>query len=249
MRYEMSGGAIVGAREDQQDCAARVLTADGDALLVVADGMGGHVGGEIASGLAVEAFVAHFEHYTRGPLPKRLEIALAMANQALAALVRVELELDGMGTTLLAAHLGADGLHWTSVGDSPLLLVRDGLIARLNQDHSMVPVIERLVTAGRLTRAEADSHPERSALLSVLTGLNTPDIIDSPAAPFPLREGDWIIAASDGILTLALPEIARLAIDATSADTLVAALLGAVTARGQLHQDNATVEVVRVGSG
>ncbi|WP_395334378.1 protein phosphatase 2C domain-containing protein (plasmid) [Novosphingobium sp. BL-8H] len=246
--FQIASGAIQGARDNQEDCMEIRPAPGGMAgLAIVADGMGGHAGGEIASALAVAGFAEHFENYTRGPLPKRLEIALAMANQALAHRVREDVELDGMGTTLLAVHYGPEGLHWVSVGDSPLLLVRNGEARWLNEDHSMAPLIERQVAAGKLTREQADRHPERNSLLSVLTGLNTPDMIDCPAQPLVLQDGDRVIAASDGLLTLSLSDIAARVLAADSASEAVALLLDGVAMRGLPFQDNASVQIIMVG--
>lgn len=248
MKFDAFGAAIRGAREKQEDhLDGRPGAGGSDGLVVIADGMGGHVGGEIASALAVEAFVEHFEQYTRGPLPKRLEIALVMANQALAQRVRDDLELDGMGTTLLGVHYGPEGLYWASVGDSPLLLVREGEAHWLNEDHSMAPVIERQFEAGLLTREQADRHPDRNNLLSVLTGLNTPDTIDCPARPFPLQRGDRVIVASDGLLTLTLQEIAQVAMTDETAAGVAVLLLEAVAARARPYQDNTSLQVIVAG--
>lgn len=248
MMFQIASGAIQGARDNQEDSMDIRRAVGGMAgLAIIADGMGGHAGGEIASALAVAGFAEHFENYTRGPSPKRLEIALAMANQVLAQRVRDDIELDGMGTTLLAVHYGPEGLHWVSVGDSPLLLVRNGEARWLNDDHSMAPLIERQVADGTLTREQADRHPERNSLLSVLTGLNTPDMIDCPLRPFALQDGDRVIVASDGMLTLSLMEIAARALAAGSASEAVASLLDGVAMWGLPFQDNASVQVNMVG--
>ena len=144
MRLRRAGGQLLGKREIQEDELGFI---DGPTLdpggqhpvVIVADGMGGHASGELASRLAVRAFVEAYG--TEGPPADRLRAALDRANQAIDDAIRDNLSLDGMGTTLVAAAVTADGLEWISVGDSPLYLCRGGRLKRLNEDHSMAPVI------------------------------------------------------------------------------------------------------------
>jgi serine/threonine protein phosphatase PrpC len=245
--FDYSAVSSLGDRENQEDSFAVVELAGGrELLLVVADGMGGHVGGEIASQVAVNTFVDCFAHHTMGEPHRRLRIALIMANEALAEHIRQDLELDGMGTTLVAAHLSDRGLFWVSVGDSLLLLVRDGEVRSLNEDHSMAPVIERQFLAGKLTREEADAHPERNALLSVLTGWRSPDMIDCPEPAYRLRHGDRLIAASDGLSTLEYSDITELALANRSAAKIAEAMKQRIAEKRQEFQDNTAIALAVV---
>lgn len=238
---------MIGRRDNQEDSMASAILDDGKALLlVVADGMGGHEGGEIASSIAVRTFVECFIENTVGALPKRLKLALLMANEALAERIRLDPELDGMGTTLVAAHIGPMGLHWISVGDSPLLLCRSGTITQLNQDHSMAPIIERRFAAGKLTREEADNHSERNDLLSVMIGLNSPDIIDCPSEPYPLENGDQIVVASDGLQTLSMDEILQSLVHGEDVKGCVSAMMQGIEAKAREHQDNVSIQVAAI---
>lgn len=244
LTFDCHGASAIGARENQEDAFALVTLPEGrDQLLVVADGMGGHVGGEIASQLAVDALVDCFVQNTKGDPHRRLKIALMMANEALAERIRQDPELDGMGTTLVAACLSDQGLSWASAGDSMLLLVREGGIRRLNDDHSMAPVIERQFLAGKLSREEADAHPERSELLSVLMGWHSPDLIDCPQLPLPLRSGDRLIVASDGLQTLEMDEILKIAGDNINARPCVDHLIQATINKNLDDQDNVSIAV------
>lgn len=249
LTFDCYGASSVGARENQEDAFALATLPEGqNQLLVVADGMGGHVGGEIASHVAVNAFVDCFVHHTKGDPHRRLKIALMMANEALAERIRQEPELDGMGTTLIAACLSDQGLSWASVGDSMLLLVRKGGIRRLNDDHSMAPVIERRFLAGKLSREEADAHPERSDLLSVLMGWHSPDLIDCPEHPLPLVAGDRLIVASDGLQTLEMGEILKIAGDNTKARHCVDHLMQATMDKNLANQDNVSIAAATIGN-
>ena len=114
---------------------------DGSLLAVVADGMGGHAGGAVASKLAVDAFVHAVEQ--GGGLADGLQDANAAVGEGAAG----KPELAGMGATLVAAQVRGDEVRWISVGDSPFFLVSAGKLERLNADHSMAPQIDALVDA------------------------------------------------------------------------------------------------------
>ena len=209
------------------------------AVLLVADGMGGHVGGAIASDLLCKTFV---EAYPRsaGPIVERLRTCLDEANGAIAATVAENPALDSMGSTLVAAVVASEGLHWISVGDSPLWLFREGQLERLNADHSMTPVLAELVAAGRMTAEDAARHPSQHTLRSVVMGDEMP-LIDVSSRL--LEQGDRVVLASDGLLTLDEQEIADIlkkTRDAPLGDS-AAALIQAVEGAGHPYQDNVTV--------
>ncbi len=245
--FSFHQASTIGRRKTQEDSGAIKVLNEGDALLmVIADGMGGHEGGEIASSLVVQTFIDCFEFNTVGAIPTRMKLAMLMANEAMAERIRLNANLDGMGTTVVAAHLSDAGLHWISVGDSMLLLYRDGKIERLNEDHSMVPVIERRYLAGKITREQADMHPERHDLRSVLTGLYAPDLIDWPQEPLLMQAGDKIVLATDGLQTLTMDEIGRVLGGQGAAEVVANLLIGQVTSKAVPYQDNASVQVVGV---
>ena len=207
--------------------------------------MGGHTGGEVASKMAVDAFVATFNAYPAGSVPAKLGAALNEANNHLASGIKNAPALDGMGCTLVGIYLDARGLQWISVGDSPLFLYRNGLVTRLNADHSMAPVIEESLRQGRITKEEASSHPSRNALRSALTGESLA-MIDTPSSPRPLCKGDVVILASDGLLSLSQSEIAAVVKrnPGATAERLAQMLIVAVETKKRPRQDNTTVQVI-----
>lgn len=210
-------------------------------LLLVADGMGGHVGGAAASGILREIFVGTYARAT-GPIIDRLRGCLQSANAAMAEAIAKSPELDSMGSTLVAAVVSREGLHWISVGDSPLWLFRGGALKRLNADHSMAPVLAELAVAGKLTEEEAARDPRRHSLRSAVMGEEIPLIDVSPQA-LPVERGDRLLLASDGLMTLGDPQIAAL-LESTRDGVLeesAAALIQAVEAAGKPHQDNTTL--------
>ena len=238
---------IPGKREYQEDdyglLDGRDLGLDGNehSMLLVADGMGGHVGGATASGLLSKTFVEQYPQAS-GPIVDRLRDCLEAANKAIDAAIAENPALDSMGSTLLAAVISSEGLNWISVGDSPLWLFRKGQLERLNADHSMAPVLADLVTTGRMTAEEAAQDPRRHSLRSAVMGDDIP-LIDVSSQPVAVQQGDRLLLASDGLLTLSDQEIAAIlkkTQDAPLADS-AEALIQAVEDAEHPHQDNTTV--------
>lgn len=259
--YEYARASTQGARNYQEDTAAVWPGEPGEPFMgtlassschdrslvaVLADGMGGHAGGALASRMVCEHFLGACVS-RNGPVPDRLLEALQVANSAVAKKVAENPMLTGMGSTLIGARFGAEGVEWVSVGDSPLLLFRAGEIALLNEDHSLAPELDRLVAAGRMTPEEARHDPRRHMLRSAVTGEEI-DMVDISRHPLKMELGDYVILASDGLHTLEGAEIARLiaAYGGAGAQAVARALIREVEQMREPHQDNATVIAVRL---
>jgi serine/threonine protein phosphatase PrpC len=182
-------------------------------------------------------------------VPDRLRGALDTANETLGLVSkRMPEVISSMGTTLLALLAGRDQVQWISVGDSPLFLFRGGKLTRLNEDHSYAPMLEDKVREGSLSEEEAERHPGRHRLQSALLG--TPiALVDLPAEPHRLETGDILMAASDGILTLASRAIERILTYGrdSSAGKLADALIFAVRQANHPRQDNTTLALLKIG--
>lgn len=245
---DMAGGQLIGARRRQED-AYRLERAAAGRLLVVADGMGGHVGGAEASRLAVDAVADRaVEIALVDDAAAALRTALDDANGAIASAARARPQLFGMGTTLTAVLLREAHAHWVSVGDSPLwALNRRGLV-RLNADHSPKAALQARVARGELSPEEAARHPERHLLLSALTGAPL-ELVDAGSAE--LDAGGLVVLASDGIDTLAEAELEDLlqAAGGAAAPAIVERCLEEVERRLVPYQDNVTLLVARVATG
>ena len=238
---------IPGKREYQEDdyglLDGRDLGIDGSehTMLLVADGMGGHVGGATASGLLSKTFVEVYPQ-AAGPIVDRLRACLEAANKAIADAIAENPELDSMGSTLVAAVVSSEGLNWISVGDSPLWLFHEGKLERLNADHSMAPVLADLVATGRMTAENAELDPRRHSLRSAVMGDDI-HLVDVSSQPVAVKKGDRLLLASDGLMTLSDQEIADIlkkTQDAPLEDS-TEALIQAVEAAEHPHQDNTTV--------
>jgi len=218
----------------------------GDLLLVLADGMGGEQGGALASALAVREFIGTYDSISVATIPERLEQTLLHVNAQMKREAAIDPEgLNGMGCTLLAVVLAEEGLYWISVGDSPLWLWRRGRLHRLNEDHAYRSILAHQVAAGEISADLAARHPDRNALMSAVTG-DALDMVDLPRRACALQEGDQILLASDGVLTLNEQQIAAmLKHDPQMNGTPCQALLAAVAAHERPHQDNTTVLWVR----
>lgn len=191
-------GQARAANEDS--CLARVLPfgEEGIALLAVADGVGGHRAGDVASRTAIsyleEEVVAALAH-GMAPLAA-LEQAVGSANKAVFGLALTHERFRGMGTTLTAALFAQESLFVAHVGDSRLYLYRDHVCNQLTTDHSLVG---ELVKNGELSADEAKFHPQRN-VLSRAVGIEMQVEID--LLTYSLQPEDMVLLASDGLFTL-----------------------------------------------
>lgn len=173
--------------------------------------------------------------------------ALHQSNFAIRDAAKENPALKGMGCTIVAGYLDPDGLTWASVGDSALLMYRNGELSRLNADHSHGAMLDKQVEAGIISAEVAQNDRRRRALRSALTGNDIPIEEIEPDA-YPLFPGDWVILASDGLLTLSGDEIATVINkhENESPSALADALLSEVAAKQAPHQDNTTIIAVKV---
>ena len=194
MKYVWGTGTHVGrVRDGNEDSLfpSESGSSNGPVILMVADGMGGAVAGEVASRLAVEAATA-----AAVDEPVTPEARVLAANQAVIEATRENPTLAGMGTTMTLVALGPDGTaEFAHVGDSRGYLVRDGSMELLTTDHTLV---HELIELGRITPEEAEHHPHRHLITRVL-GLG-PIGVDTFTVE--LREGDRILLCSDGLNTM-----------------------------------------------
>ncbi len=249
LKYEISGAQIDGARDYQEDSFLITHLQAGDkegqiSLVIVADGMGGHAAGNVASNLAVQAFNKYVTtHYPSDSIPSLLKAATEEANQAIGKTIRETSALKGMGCTLVAALCINDKLYWISVGDSHLFHVQNNKLIKKNADHSYGGYLDRMAAEGNAVNEE--NGYSRHMLLSALTGEPIP-AIDCSEQPVTLKEGDQILLCSDGIDTLDQEKIQTKCIQAETAKGLADQLLTDVDNAQRPRQDNTTVVVINV---
>jgi len=223
-------------------------------LYVVADGMGGHAAGEVASRLAVEAIEAFIDDTKTAdmqrtwPFPydprlsldgNRLKAALRLANRRIAGAVERDPSLKGMATTAASLLVGPDSVTVAHVGDSRVYRSRSGAIEQVTADHSWVT---EQVRAGSLTEDDARHHPWRNVVTRALAGGDDPEV---DVAEMPSARGDLLMVCSDG-LTGVVTDAACQAIIAAAPtlDEACEALIAAANAGG--GPDNITVALLKL---
>ena len=164
----------------------------GARLLALADGMGGHAAGEVASQLVIAALAHLDDDEPGGDLLAKLDGAIRSGNSAIAAQVEMEPDLEGMGTTLTAILFAGNRLGLAHIGDSRGYLLRDGELTQITKDDTFV---QTLVDEGRITREEAHSHPQRSLIMRALTGHE----VEPTLTMREVRTGDRYLLCSDGL--------------------------------------------------
>ncbi|MGH2785287.1 MAG: Stp1/IreP family PP2C-type Ser/Thr phosphatase [Actinomycetota bacterium] len=214
----------------------------GEYVFAVADGLGGHNAGDVASRLAVEP-IAAFDRTVEGTpddrLAEALERAVDAANRAVYQRAQSDAKVRGMGTTLTAVAIANGSAHLAHVGDSRCYLMRGGEISQLSSDHTLVA---RMVAEGKLTPEQAETHPQRSILTRALGA--EPDV-DVDTLEIQLLTGDRLLLCSDGLSSVIGDEqiLATLA-DSKGLKEACKRLIDAANDRG--GPDNITVVVVEV---
>ena len=164
----------------------------GEALIAVADGMGGHAAGEVASQMSLDLLITSLASAS-APDERAMRDAFARANAGVLSAASQNPEYRGMGTTLVAGLLTGHELIVGNVGDSRMYLYRDGEMTRATQDHSWVG---EMVAAGALTEEQAAKHPRRNILTRAL---GVESSVEADAGRIALKRGDRLILCSDGL--------------------------------------------------
>ena len=190
------------AREINQDCYSIPKPEDNLQLFILADGMGGYNGGEVASKLAAEAVKSYIGNnfnqveHTKEKILELIKNAIEYANMMVFEKSKAVPELNGMGTTLDICFIYNNKIYIGHVGDSRIYRIRGEIIRKLTKDHSYV---QQLVEDGKITREEANHHPKKNMLTKALgcTAYVEPDIRARN-----LEEGDILVMCSDGLTNM-----------------------------------------------
>lgn len=252
--YDAAPAIIPGRRTHQEDAIA-VDFAEGVpfGFVVLADGMGGHAAGDVASKIVVTRVFCELKMLARDPA--RLEHAIGevmtgaakLANECVGLASNRDRTLSGMGSTLVAPVIFENRLYWISVGDSPLYLFRGSRLFRLNDEHSFARRMDKLVAEGRMSPEVAAEHPDRDCLTSVLYGRSISEI-DCRSTPIRLLDGDVLIAASDGLQYIGEQKIARIlhASKNMSSSEITSNLLRSIYKLDDPNQDNVAFCVLKI---
>ena len=249
VEFDIASDQIDGARDYQEDTyMVNQLgeTDDGElcSLIIMADGMGGHAAGNVASNMVVATFNKTFQ--AKFPTPEIAEVltdALNRSNDQIRASVKETPALRGMGCTMVTAYIQDAKLYWVSVGDSHLYLIRERELIKQNADHSYGAYLDLMKEQG--IDIEEQAGMSRNMLMSAMTGEEISSI-DVSESPVKLRPGDRVIVASDGLDTLGAGAIIQYSSWSATAKECVYALLKAVEDANKINQDNTTLIVIDV---
>lgn len=212
-------------------------------IFMVADGMGGHAAGEVASEMAVQIVsqgIGGLVSATEADAPRLLEASLKAANRAIYDRMLAEPDKQGMGTTASVLLLSDEGFLIGQIGDSRIYLLRDGTLMQLTKDHSYV---QEQVDAGLLTPEQARNHPYSNVITRCVGSHEDVDVDLFAGEPM---TGDVFLVASDGLTGMVDDHrLQQLLLARTGPARVVDALIAEANARGGL--DNVTVIVVQFG--
>lgn len=232
MRYQWASATHTGLVRTNNEDAAYPATSGASSetsLFIVADGMGGHVAGEVASRIAVETAVDIVGN------PGQRVVG---ANHALLLEVAANQELAGMGTTMTLLEVKGEVAHIAHVGDSRAYLLRDGVLRQMTIDHT---VAAEYVAAGRISPEEAQNHPQRNMITRAL-GLTQNLVVDEIEEP--VQPGDRFLLCSDGVNSMLNDQQIAEQLGADTPEEAVWALIEAANSAG--GHDNITALVVDI---
>lgn len=207
MRINASGLSDVGRSRSHNEDSMRIDVDRG--LFLVADGMGGHGHGDVASKVAIEAIIEHmnraFERWEKGEglddagerqLAVELEYSIHAAHRSVVGAVADDQSLTGMGTTVVSLIAGSGRVAVAHVGDSRVYLLRSGTMEQVTEDHTWV---NEQVKAGYLSQDQARSHPLKSVVTRAVGGDHA---IEVDVRELPVESGDVFLLCSDGLTTM-----------------------------------------------
>jgi PPM family protein phosphatase len=195
MRFTIFQDSRLGDRDGNEDRVGYSYSRD-VLLMTIADGMGGHLGGEVAAEIAITEITRRFQTEARNKLKKPFEFLVSAIQSAHRSIVSHAVEenlLECPRTTVVACIVQNGNAYWAHAGDSRLYLLRKGQVVARTQDHSRV---QMMIDAGEITAEAAARHPERNKIFSCLGGVVPPQI--ATGREFPLETGDTIILSTDG---------------------------------------------------
>jgi len=211
-------------------------------LAAIADGMGGHEGGQEASRMAVETVREVYDRALGDDPQAALVEAFGTAHARIQDYAERHPAFHGMGTTCTALVIRDRQLYFAHVGDSRLYLVRGATILRLTRDHSYVG---RLVESGIVRAEDAEKHPQRHILTAAL-GAGRDVAVDGPERAVALQDGDHLLLCTDGLWSVVTEDELETAVSANSPTECCAVLVELARQRG--GPDNITLQVLRVGA-
>jgi serine/threonine protein phosphatase PrpC len=245
MRFAVHQASKIGGRKYNQDRVGYGYTSDA-LLLVLADGMGGHLHGEVAAQIAVHSFMRAFARIENSTVKEPevfLRATMRAGHDAIFTYAR-EQQLGGSpGTTCVAALVQDGQIWWAHAGDSRVYLLRGDAVADVTHDHS---VVQQWADWGIISPDEMKTHPDRNKITNCLGGVEDMFYVDV-SQPTPVQPGDTLLLCSDGFWSpLEDAEMAKLTSVPDLSDKLEE-LAGTAVSRDAVRADNTTAVVARLG--
>ena len=245
MQFTIFQDSRKGSRKVNQDRIAYTYGRD-TLMLIVADGMGGHAGGEIAAQICARLFIERFQREAKPILKnpfKFLQDSMTRAHQALGSYANQFSMLETPRTTCVACVVQAGHAYWAHVGDSRLYLFRRGNLIAETKDHSKV---QYLVDQGIIAARDVATHPDRNRIFSCLGGLVDP-VIDLGKRTL-LHDGDMIVMCTDGFWSVLSKDEIASSLASTPILQTAPKLMREAEKRGGDEGDNLSAIVVRWGA-
>ena len=256
--FDVGTSIIKGGRNYQDDsyfitdpyATETAFTKLNSLLLCLADGVGGEAAGSVASKIVCQTAVEHIQKSVDPGasienVPELLTAVLPLIKKNFRRTLKENQHYKGMATTMLMCFVECNHLYWLSVGDSRLVLVRNGKLHALNADHSYGVHLDALAAKGEITAARAKQSTERHYLLSYVDG-GAIKKLDLPQKPTELQVNDVLLLATDGVNSLSNKEIRGILKAPAEAQTLAEELTESILAKHINYQDNSTVIVVKM---
>jgi serine/threonine protein phosphatase PrpC len=238
MRFTIFQDSKVGDRKGNEDRVGYSYSRD-VLLMVIADGMGGHLQGEVAAEIAVSEITRRFQQEARNRLKRPFDFLVSAIQSAHRAIVSHAVEhnlLECPRTTCVACIVQGGRAYWAHAGDSRLYLLRRGELVATTQDHSKV---QQMIDAGAITAEAAARHPDRNKIFSCLGGV-VPPVIDT-GENFQLEIGDTILLSTDGFWSQIPASILGTMLNKGTVMDLMPGLLTEAQRRAQGESDNLSV--------
>ncbi len=247
MNFSIYQSSRIGGRKYNQDRVAYAYTNEA-LLLVLADGMGGHLHGEIAAQTAIHMYMQAFAQVAHPSVPDPvafLQDVMQFSHETILKYAADHNLPSNPGTTCVAVLVQDGQMHWSHAGDSRLYLLRNGELLQMTHDHSLV---QQWADWGIIAQEEIKTHPDRNKLTNCLGGVPTMFYSESPP-PLLAQQGDLLLLCSDGLWGPLEDKEMASGLDSAVLPAAVDALIAEAILREGPAADNTTVLAARLGDG
>jgi len=247
MNFSVFQASRIGGRKYNQDRVAYAYS-DEALLLVLADGMGGHMHGEVAAQAAIHVYMQAFAQVAKPIIPKPevfLSEVMKNAHHTIIQYARDHQLGGNPGTTCVAALIQENQVWWAHAGDSRLYLIRGTEAKPLTHDHSMV---QQWADWGVISQEETKTHPDRNKITNCLGGVEDMFYAESGPAPMRLQQGDELLLCSDGLWSPLTDGEIGAALSHTALEAALNQLMNEAIYRDGASADNTTVVAARISN-